>query len=197
MHKTFHKLEHLIDRIIPYAVLLLLVIIITTFFFKQTAEHYHTQIEYLDYTIIAIFIIDLSFKFIRVRKIKPFVKTYWIDILAIFPFYLFLRAIEEIILLSRLAEITEEGQSIFHAGKEAKSLTKIEKETSLLINEAEKASKISRSRFATRFLRPIARVPRLMKILPYYEKTTGTHHPHDKIKIKTKQTKNKVKKKNK
>jgi len=180
MHKSFHKIEHIIDKVIPYMVLLLLVIIILTFGFPEIAEHYHSLIIFADYTIITFFVIDLIFKFVRVKKIPKFIKSYWIDILAVFPFYLFLRAIEEILLLSRLADVTKEGQSVFHAGREIKVLSEVEKETSMLIKEAEKVGKISRSRFAVRFLRPIARTPRLIKLLPYYEKTTGKHHHHDK-----------------
>ena len=55
----------------------------------------------------------------------------------------------------------------------------IEKEASRIIREGEKFSKISRTRFATRFIRPLARIPRLLKVFAYYEKPTGEHHLHE------------------
>jgi hypothetical protein len=184
MKKGFHKLEHLIDKLIPYILVALLIIIIITFFFKEIAKTYHTYIEIADYIIISIFALDLVFKYIRTRKIKKFIKSYWLDILAIFPFYLFLRAFEEIVYFFRFSESLKEGQSVLHAGLELKEVSLAEKEGMKIIKEVEKTGKLSRSRFAVRFLRPIARTPRLMKLLPYYERTTGHHHPHDKIKRK-------------
>jgi hypothetical protein len=184
MKKGFHKLEHLVDKIIPYILILLLVIIIITFFFKEIAKTYHLYIEIADYIIISVFILDLVFKYIRVRKIKKFIKSYWLDILAVFPFYLFLRAFEELIYLFRFSESLQEGQSLLHAGLELKEVSLVEKEGTKIIRAAEKTGKLSRSRFAIRFLRPITRIPRLMKLLPYYERTTGYHHPHEKIKKK-------------
>ncbi len=182
MQKRFHKLEKFIDKLIPYMVFLLLGVIIVTFFFKEFAHHYEHQIEILDHIIIGTFVIDLLFKFIRVRKIKPFIKNYWLDIIVVFPFYLFIRAIEEIYLILKISDTVKETQSLAHLGLEAKEITAIEKETTKLVREAEKVSKFSRSRFAVRFLRPLTRIPRLLKIIPYYEKPTGKHHPHDKKK---------------
>ena len=182
MKGVFHKLEKIIDKLIPYLVILLLIIIIITFFFKDTKEKYYHEIEILDTIIITFFVIDLIFKFIRVRKIKKFVKLYWLDIIVVFPFYLFIRAIEEIYLLFKISDTIKESQSLAHLGLEAKEITAIEKETAKIVREAEKVGKFSRSRFAVRFLRPITRIPRLLKIIPYYEKSTGKHHPHDKTK---------------
>ena len=182
MKKGFHRLEKFIDRIIPYMVFLLLIVIIVTIFFKEIAHHYHHQIEILDHIIIGTFVLDLLFKFIRVQKIKKFVKLYWLDILVVFPFYLFIRAIEEIYVFLKISGTIKETQSLAHLGLEAKEITAIEKETVKIMREAEKAGKFSRSGFAVRFLRPITRIPRLLKILPYYEHSTGKHHPHDKKK---------------
>ncbi len=184
MKKGFHKLEHIIDKSIPYIVILLFIIIVISLAFKEIAETYHLYIEIADYLIIGIFSIDLIFKFIRVKKVKKFIRSYWLDIIAIFPFYLFLRAFEEIFYLFRFSERLQEGQSMLHAGLELKEISATEKETARIIREAEKMGKFSRSRFAVRFLRPLTRAPRLIKILPYYERTTGHHHPHDKKKKK-------------
>ena len=90
MKKGLHKLEHIIDKSIPYFVLILFFIIIIRSFFKDFEAKHHLWIQIADITIIAVFTIDLIFKFVRVRKIKKFVRTYWLDIIAIFPFYLFI-----------------------------------------------------------------------------------------------------------
>tara|TARA_Y100000310_G_scaffold345485_1_gene465533 strand:+ start:3324 stop:3893 length:570 start_codon:yes stop_codon:yes gene_type:complete len=187
MKKGFHQLEHAVDKSIPYIIALLLVIIIINLFFSDFSELYHTQIQYIDYLIISIFIIDLIFKFIRVRKVPKFIRLYWMDILVVFPFYLFLRAIEEVFYLFRISDALKEGQSILHAGLGLKEITPFEREAGRIIREAEKIGKFSRSSFAIRILRPAARIPRLIKILPYYERTTGKHHAHDK-KIKRKKS---------
>ena len=182
MKKGFHKLEHLVDKSVPYALLILLFIIIITLFFKELAHAYEPQIWLADIIIISLFAVDLVFKFIRVRKIKKFIRLYWLDILAVFPFYLFLRAAEEAYLLFRFSDTLQESQSVLHAGVGIKEVTAVEKETARIVREVEKLGKVSRSRFAIRFIRPIARVPRLLKLLPYFERTTGKHHPHDKKK---------------
>ncbi len=180
MKKGFHRAEHLVDKIIPYAIFILLIVIIIHFFFQDFAHHYEHALELIEYSIISLFVVDLVFKFIRVRKIKPFVRSYWLDIIAVFPFYLFLRAAEEIYFLLRFSDTVKEGQSALHASLGVKELSAVEKETAKIAREAEKLTRFSRSKFAVRFLRPITRIPRLVKILPYFERTTGHHHPHDK-----------------
>lgn len=182
MKKGFHKLEHLVDKLIPYALILLLIVLIITFFFKDIAHAYEHQIEIADAIIISLFVIDLAFKFIRVRKIKKFIRSYWLDIIAVFPFYLFIRAVEEAYLLFRFSDTVKESQLTLHAGVGIKEATAVEKETARIVREAEKLGKVSRSGFAMRFIRPISRIPRLVKILPYFERTTGKHHAHDKKK---------------
>ena len=179
MKKGFQKAEHIVDKLIPYIVILLLIVIIATFFFKEFTEKYHHQIEILDTIIISVFVVDLVFKYMRVRKIKKFVRSYWLDILAVFPFYLVLRVVEEAYLLFRVSEAVQESQTALHAGIGIKEVTATEKEAAKIITEIEKSGKISRSRFAVRFFRPISRVPRLIKVLPYYEKS---HHPKKKRK---------------
>ncbi len=182
MKKWLHKLEHLVDKLIPYAIFALLGVIIITLFFKDFSHLYEHQIEIVDRIIISLFIMDLTFKFIRVRKIKTFIRKYWLDILAVFPFYMFMRAAEEAYFILRFSDTVQESQTALHAGLGLKEITAVEAETSRIVREAEKLGKLSRSRFAIRFIRPISRIPRLIKILPYFERTTGKHHVHDKKK---------------
>ena len=52
-------------------------------------------------------------------------------------------------------------------------------ESSRIIQEAEKAGKVSRVKNIMRFFKPIQRTPRLIKALPFFEQPTGKHHIHD------------------
>ena len=125
------------------------------------------------------FVLDLIFKFNRVRKIKIFLKKYWLDILAVFPFFLLFRAVEELALLFRFEKELAEGQKIVHSGLEVQKIINEEvilKELKSLeggqkvISEIGESTKFARTEFIVRFLRPLQRIPRLFKIYPVYEK---------------------------
>lgn len=163
MQKSLKKLEELIDWLIPYCLILLLGIIIIEIFFYDTATLYHTQVQYADYFIVLVFVIDLIYKWFHVRKIPKFIKNYWLDILAVFPFFLIFRLFEE---LGAVFQIGQTGQQILHEGLEIeKEVSKFEKEAARLSKEL-KATRATR--FA-RFLRPIARLPRFAKAFSFFE----------------------------
>ena len=103
MHPILKRLEHLTDRIIPYMLVVLAIILIAEFFFKDIAFVYHNIITTADLIIIFSFSLDLAFKFNRVRKVKLFLKKYWLDIIAVFPFFLFFRLVEEVFVIFRLS----------------------------------------------------------------------------------------------
>jgi len=86
--RWYSYIELLIDALVPIAVVVLLAIIIIELFFHTTAEKYFTIISILDYSILGIFIIDLIFKYNRIRKWDRFLRECWLDIIAIFPFFL-------------------------------------------------------------------------------------------------------------
>lgn len=168
------------DRAIPYALILLAGIIIINIFFKEFAEHYALYLEIGDYAIISLFIVDLGFKYNRIRNFKTFFKECWIDIIAVFPFVLVFRLVEEVVFLARFSAEVKEGQSILHTivqGRE--EFAKLFGESEKLIKEAEAAGKISRTERVLRIMRPVARAPRLVKAIPFYEKPTGKHHLHE------------------
>ena len=95
------------------------------------------------------------------------------DIIAVFPFFLVFRTFEGFAALFASPETFVQGQKIFHEGIE------VEREVSKVVQEAEKIGKVSRSRLFIRFLRPLARLPRFLKAIPFFERPTGDHHPHD------------------
>ena len=165
MHPLLKKLEHFTDRIIPYLLILLAIVLGIEFFFKDIAEKYYSLIFSVDITIIVFFSLDLIFKFNRVRKIKLFLKKYWLDIIAVFPFFLLFRVVEEVFAIFRISTELGEGQKFFHIGLETEKLAKEEKALRELA-ELQKETELTRTRLFARFFR----LPRLTKVFPFYEK---------------------------
>lgn len=197
MKKWLHKLEVIVDKSIPYLLLLLLVLILLEIFFKETAEHYALQIDIADYFIIFAFVIDLTFKYMRVKNIKKFIRHFWLDILAVFPFFLVFRVFEAIagLVSTTISEGVASFQAILHESIEAerggvklvekegaRALRVVEEEGAKIAARAERLGKVSRSSRFARFLRPILRFPRFLKAVPFYEKPTGHHHVRKKRK---------------
>lgn len=83
------SIEHFVDRAIPYILILLLFMIVAEF--THYAAEYEEYLIYLDYFIISFFIIDLCFKWYHVHNAVKFIKLYWLDLIAVFPFYTFFR----------------------------------------------------------------------------------------------------------
>jgi hypothetical protein len=197
MNKYLEKMELFVDKTIPYLLVLLVVLLLIEFFNIELAESYHTQIVFADYVIITFFVIDLIFKYNRVRDIPKFIKRYWLDILAVLPYVLILRLFTEPLLIYE--QFVSGFNKLFHIGvvleqtavaKTVEELAKIaEAERLAKISETEKITRafesIAReeslakttelitkeSRFTRlgRFIRPIARVPRLFKAISFYE----------------------------
>jgi len=173
MKKGVYSLaEIIIDRLVPVAVVVLIPIIIIEFFFQDIAVKYHTLLLITDYCIISIFILDLIFKYIRIRNFKNFIKTCWLDIIAIFPFFLIFRVLEPILLYIEIPKEIRSFQLVFHEGLE------FSKEASKLTKEVETAGKASRVKTILRLFENIERTPRIAKALPFYEQPVGKHHLH-------------------
>lgn len=171
MKLWMHKVELFVDKIIPYSLVLLLFMIIGEIFFGHKIEPYSFYVSVIDGTIILIFILDLIFKYVRIRSFPKFFRKYWLEIIAVFPAFLILRLIEEFASVARLGETV---QSSIHEA------LAIEKEGAVLVREIERGGKgVSRLRYFSRFIRPIARFPRFLKAFSFYEKPTGKHHPFE------------------
>ncbi len=167
-------LEHIVESLIPWLVLLLLFIIlgefssfinifgwewmerITLFF-----EHNKTVIALIDNVIIAFFVLDLYFNFFKKATFWSFLKSSFIDIIAIAPLGL----------IFRISELSE-AQSILHIGAD------IEKEAAKTLREGEiiakliqteelaKATQLSRG---ARAVRVIARLPRILRLYRIFD----------------------------
>lgn len=88
-HHLWHHFEWIVDVVVPYLLVLLAALLILEFLVDL--QHYEPWVSIADYVIVSFFVLDLFFKWNHVRNLRTFVKLYWIDILAVFPFYLMFR----------------------------------------------------------------------------------------------------------
>ena len=86
---TYEKLERFIDLAIKPA-LIALVILIALELLGLT-EQYEPIPTIVDVVIIAIFVLDLWFKWKHTKNWKVFFKLHWLEVIAVMPFYLFAR----------------------------------------------------------------------------------------------------------
>ncbi|MEK6906974.1 MAG: hypothetical protein AABW45_00425 [Nanoarchaeota archaeon] len=170
MKPWLHELEFLADKSIPYLVLVLLILIVLDIFYHEKTIPYENQILILDYFIVLVFIIDLSFKYYRVRNAKTFLKKYWIDIIAVFPFFLMFRLVEEILILTSISQSLTESQKVLHSGVEIGRISREVSEEARVLREIQEASRLERTTMFTRILRPLERAPRIWRMLHFYEK---------------------------
>ncbi len=150
-----HRIEKFVHKAMPFMLALLAVLIIMDL--ANIADQYNNQLLYLDYMIVTFFVADLWFKWVRTKNMVTFVKLYWIDIIAVFPFYTVFRVYA---IAAELAAAGESTQKILHEAillRETRVLkeleyTKLARETELL--------KLARE---GRFIRVAARALRLLR----------------------------------
>lgn len=159
MNKFLQKLEIFIDHIIPYLLIGLLVVIIGEIFYPEQFHHYQLEVDIYDTIVILAFATDLAFKYNRVRKLKKFVKKYWLDIIATIPFFLIFRVLE----VFRISEFLETGQQILHEA------AGVEKEAAAISRES-KAVKLTRTERFLRYFKSLGRFPRFIKAMKFFEK---------------------------
>jgi hypothetical protein len=188
MKRWLHRTEVIVDKAITPCIFILLAVIIMELGFEGMVEHYHLElyIHIADYFVITVFVIDLIFKYMKTKHLPEFFKKYWLDILAVFPFFLMFRFYEVTIGLftPAVAEGAETAQKIFHEGVEVeKSGAKMLREAEMVAKDAERLGKAERSARFARFLRPLFRIPLFLKAAPhtthFYGKPTGEHHEHE------------------
>lgn len=159
MHWTLEKIEALVDKLIPYALLALLVLIVLEFTTDTTP--YQAAITLVDETVLAIFVLDLCFKYHRVKTTMQFFRTYWLELIAVFPFYLVIRAYTTLLELSRGVE---EGQKVLHEAALLREARLVEE--GRLLREArvaeEEARLLRESNFFWRMIRTVQRGIRLL-----------------------------------
>ena len=130
--------EHAVNRSIPLLVILLMVVIIldNPLWEIYDLDRYETSMIIFSTIIFFFFFVDLFFKWQRIKRLGKFIRLYWIDILAVFPFYLGFRAYQEIAyFFLESGDITKAAQELTHESiilKEAKILKTL-KETKPLL----------------------------------------------------------------
>lgn len=173
MHIVLHKIEVIVDRLIPPLLAALLVVIVGELFFSHQFEWYKRYADFFDGFIILVFAADLGFKYSRIRKLPAFVKKYWLEIIATIPFFLVFRLLE----FFRISDVLETTQTFAHEGAAA---GKLEKEVELIAKETAKAGEVSRTARMLNTFRAISRFPRMIRAAHFFEKPTGQHHWHEK-----------------
>jgi len=130
---------------------LLLFLIIGEIFFAQKVEPFSVYVSIIDGIIIAIFIVDLGFKYVRTKDIPKFFKKYWMEIIAVFPAFLVVRIIEEFVIIANLEGSLALSQEALEV-------------------EARAGTRASRLHYFSRFVMPLARLPRFLKAFKFYER---------------------------
>lgn len=111
------EFEHFTDHLIPFLVIGIAIVLIleNPLWALVHLDEFEPWITIFDSVVVFFFVSDLVFKWLRTRELKKFVKLYWIDIVAVFPFYLFFRAYGELVGLLRIGEeATEATQKALH-----------------------------------------------------------------------------------
>ena len=183
MHIALHKIEVIVDKLIPPVLAALLIVIVGELFFSHQFEWYKHYADLFDGFIVLVFAVDLSFKYSRIRKLPTFAKKYWLEIIATIPFFLIFRLLE----FFKISDVLEAGQAFAHEGAAAEKLVqegaaagKIEREAALIAKEAARAGEVSRTARMLNTFRAIGRFPRFINALHFWEKPTGKHHWHEK-----------------
>lgn len=183
MHIWLHKIEVLVDRLIPPILAALLIVIVGELFFSHQFEWYKHYADLFDGFIVLVFATDLGFKYARVRKMPTFLKKYWLEIIATIPFFLIFRFLE----FFKISDFLETGQAFAHEGAAAEKLVqegsvagKIEREVAIIAKETARAGEVSRTARMINTFRAIGRFPRMIRAASFFERPTGQHHWHEK-----------------
>ncbi|HIH17529.1 MAG TPA: hypothetical protein HA282_04170 [Nanoarchaeota archaeon] len=151
------RVEKFVDRVVPILLIILAVVVIleNPFWSLVDLHTYRSQLFIFDTLLVIFLAADLTFKWWHIRNLKTFVRLYWLELIAVFPFYLFFRIY---ILSVEFARAGEQAQRAIHQAI-------LTREAGLL-KEAEffqSAEKILREEgFASRLLRSIVRVYRIV-----------------------------------
>src|SRR3989338_7534624 len=151
-----HEVEVIVDRAIPYALILLLFLIIGEIFFTEQIEHYSLFVSTIDCFIIGAFVFDLLFKYQHSKNVPEFLRKHWLQIIALFPAFLIVRLVEEFFVITRLEDVIKFSQEAL---------------------EIEQKAGLGQARLSyfSKFIMPLARLPRFLAAFNFYEKPTHRH----------------------
>jgi len=165
MSRFLYLSEVFVDKSIPYILILILFVAIMGIFYPEKFEQYDLLINVFDLFVLFVFTLDLTFKYRRMMSLHQhgFIRRYWLDIIAVFPFYLVFRIFEEGTIITRFTEV--EKMELF-----LKDAIKLEREGMELVSRIEKSGGISRIMLINRFFRPALESPKFLKVIHFFEK---------------------------
>ena len=176
MRVWLHKIEVLVDQLIPPVLAALLIVTIGELFFSHQFGWYKQYADLFDGFVVLIFAVDLGFKYERVRKLPEFIRKYWLQIIATIPFFLVFRVLE----LFDISQLVQRGQALAHEERVAATTAKtIEEEVAVISKEAARAGELSRTAKLLDTFRAIGRFPRMIGAAHFFEKPNGKHHLHE------------------
>lgn len=154
----FPEVERAVDKAVPYLLILLAIVLIldNPLWTLFSLEHYEAELLTFDTIVIIFLVADLVFKWWHVRNVKAFVRFYWLELIAVFPFYLFFRIY---VFGAEILKAGEEAQRIFHEALLAREAALLRE--ARFIAEGEKVLREARPfirglRSFARFIRVIA-----------------------------------------
>jgi hypothetical protein len=114
----FRVFERFTDAIIPYLLIIIAaeLLVDNPFWSFYQLSRLEPYVTIFDAFVIFFFVVDLIFKWLHIRNIVKFIKLYWLDIVAILPFYAAFR------IYARFASIAAAGTEIADAQKVAHEL---------------------------------------------------------------------------
>ncbi len=122
MHPLWEKIERYNTHLIPFALVALLIIIIVELFVHVKDPQIQTAIHAVDYLVIAIFVVDLIFLAIHSKNTRTFFRSYWLDIIAVFPLGLLFTTVERVYTVLVEVERVVIGQAILHETLEVEKI---------------------------------------------------------------------------
>lgn len=140
-------IERLVDKLMPVMLVLLAGVIVAEF--TEWGHHNEGILITLDYFIITFFVVDLAFKWYETRDALKFLKLYWIDIIAVFPFYTLFRLY---FVAAEIFAAGEQAQKFLHEAVLMREMR--------VLREAEKSARFLKE---ARFVRFFARGLRLLR----------------------------------
>ncbi len=125
-------LEKLVDILITPTVVVIAIMIIGELFFNF--EKYEPWVTIADVAVVCVFGLDLILKYRRVHDTKKFVRLYWLELLAVFPFYLVFRGfsiLQDFISVGPTSEVAQRALHESSLLRESRELGVIAKEERL------------------------------------------------------------------
>ena len=147
MRQFLIQLHTLTDKLLPYAIMILAVDFVIHFFYPIFHLEYHIYFIISQVLGLSIFALDLGFKFHRAITWPDFLKSSWFDIVALFPFFVVFRVFEALGLIGELSSAMNNAQGAVGRGREIERIIHFE-----------------------RFIEPIFKSPRFLKVLHFYNK---------------------------